>query len=400
MAQRFDVITVGGGLAGSALAISLARRGLRVLVVERETRFKDRVRGEQMHPWGVTEARTLGIYQRLADTCGLQTRWWTSYPKGSPARTRDLEQTPHRVGSFNFYHPEMQETLLGMAAEAGAEVRRGVTVGAVRAGSPASVTFAESGHVQEAESRLVVGTDGRASQVRRWAGFEVQRDPDFLTISGALVEGAHLPASDGVHIGGDADGRVLVAPQGNGRARAYYMRRAAPDQPPLSGTGSEQRFLDACRAAIAPAEWFDGATVVGPVASFNASDHWVEHPARNGVALVGDAAASSNPCFGTGLSMTLVGVRQLRDRLLETDDWDSAMDQYARDHDHAYGAVHRITRWLAELLYAGGPAADERRAKVLPRMAAEPARAPDVVGLGPASPSDEATRRFVLGEDD
>ncbi len=32
--------------------------------------------------------------------------------------------------------------------------------------------------------------------------------------------------------------------------------------------------------------------------------------------------------------------------------------------------------------------------------AAEPERAPDIVGLGPASPSDEAARRFVLGEDD
>jgi flavin-dependent dehydrogenase len=51
--MTFDVITVGGGLAGSALATALARTGHKVLVLERETRFKDRVRGENMVPWGV-----------------------------------------------------------------------------------------------------------------------------------------------------------------------------------------------------------------------------------------------------------------------------------------------------------------------------------------------------------
>src|SRR5438093_682427 len=41
--QSYDIITVGGGLAGSALAKAMAERGARVLVVERETHFKDRV---------------------------------------------------------------------------------------------------------------------------------------------------------------------------------------------------------------------------------------------------------------------------------------------------------------------------------------------------------------------
>jgi 2-polyprenyl-6-methoxyphenol hydroxylase-like FAD-dependent oxidoreductase len=49
----FDVIVVGGGIAGSALASVLARAGLGVLVVEREERFRDRIRGEGTWSWGV-----------------------------------------------------------------------------------------------------------------------------------------------------------------------------------------------------------------------------------------------------------------------------------------------------------------------------------------------------------
>src|SRR5439155_23113925 len=63
--MNFDAITVGGGLAGSTFAAELTRAGHQVLVLERETRFKDRVRGENMLPWGVAAARRLGLVNDL-----------------------------------------------------------------------------------------------------------------------------------------------------------------------------------------------------------------------------------------------------------------------------------------------------------------------------------------------
>src|SRR3954471_14555437 len=59
--MEHDLIIIGGGLAGAVLAKALAEAGADVLVLERETQFKDRVRGEAMLCWGVAEARTLGI---------------------------------------------------------------------------------------------------------------------------------------------------------------------------------------------------------------------------------------------------------------------------------------------------------------------------------------------------
>ena len=65
---EYDIITVGGGLGGSAFAKAMAEQGKRVLILERETEFKDRVRGEFMTPWGVAEAsgaRDLRTYSGL-----------------------------------------------------------------------------------------------------------------------------------------------------------------------------------------------------------------------------------------------------------------------------------------------------------------------------------------------
>ena len=73
--KTYDIITVGGGLGGATLAKVMAEHGTKVLVLEREQQFKDRVRGEVMPPWGVAEAQALGIYDLLRTTCGHEYAW-------------------------------------------------------------------------------------------------------------------------------------------------------------------------------------------------------------------------------------------------------------------------------------------------------------------------------------
>ena len=394
----YDVITVGGGLAGSALAKNLAEQGYRVLVLERETSFKDRVRGEQMHPWGVSAARALGIYDHLAETCGNQTRWWTTWIGGNPVFNRDLEATtPHRTGSFNFYHPAMQEALLQLAEKAGAEVRRGVTVDAVVPGDPPTVQVQEQGRTISLEARIVVGADGRNSRVRSWGGFRVNRDPDRLVIAGLLLEGMPAP-EDATHLVVGPTGATLIAPLGGSRARTYFLYRKDDGVRQLSGEGRVNEFLGCCRSTGVPTEWLDEVRSAGPLAEFNGADHWVSEPVREGVVLIGDAAAAPDPDWGTGLSLTLLDVLHLRDCLCSVSDWRAATVQYAQEHDKYYGVLHEVTQCWAELLWTTGQAADERRNRVLPWLLTEPKGVPDVIGLGPDSPIDDRARRSFFGE--
>jgi len=394
----YDVIIAGGGLAGSTLAKNLAEHGCKVLVLERETRFKDRVRGEQMHPWGVSAARQLGIYDDLLASGGNQTRWWTTWIGGQPVFNRDVQETtPHGAGSFNVYHPDMQEILIRLAEKAGAEVWRGASVEAVVPGTPAQVRSREGGQSKTLQARIVVGADGRNSQVRSWSSFPINRDPDRLMIAGLCCEGVPAP-EDATHHGVGNQGATLVVPLGQKRARMYFSYPKNGRARELTGERRVRDFLSLCGGAGIPAGWCEEAQAAGPLAEFNGADHWVDHPAHDGVVLVGDAAAATDPDWGTGLSFTLRDVLTLRDCLLSNSDWSVAIHQYAEQHDRDHRALHAVTQCFTELLWSAGVDADQRRQRVLPRLLTDPRGLPDVIGLGPESPMDEASRRAFFGE--
>jgi len=104
--RSFEIVTVGGGLGASAFAGAMAKKGVRVLILEKEAQFKDRVRGEYIVTWGVAEARELGIEAALLNSCG------TAIPfveMGFGPRNL-IETTALRLAGVSFFHPEMQET--------------------------------------------------------------------------------------------------------------------------------------------------------------------------------------------------------------------------------------------------------------------------------------------------
>ena len=72
----YDVIIVGGGIAGSTWGKFLATENVKVMIIEKEQQFRDRVRGEGIWPWGVLEAQKLCIYELLRETCGHEVRWF------------------------------------------------------------------------------------------------------------------------------------------------------------------------------------------------------------------------------------------------------------------------------------------------------------------------------------
>jgi 2-polyprenyl-6-methoxyphenol hydroxylase-like FAD-dependent oxidoreductase len=399
---EYDLITVGGGLAGAALGRALAERGRRVLVVEREPRFRDRVRGEYLEAWGTAEARALGLVDTLARAGGREVPLVVTHVAGTPVMRTDVtERSPGGAPPLCLSHPAMQEALLESARAAGAEVRRPAQVVRVRPGAPPAVEVKSDGGSSETlHARLVAGADGRDSAVRRWAGFAVERDPERLALAGLLLDGCRGPEEESsVFLDFVAREMALFFPQGTGRVRAYLAYDGRLGCGRLSGRRRVGAFLAECVSAGVPAAWLGAARAAGPLAAFQGADLRVDRPYCDGVVLVGDAAACSDPAWGCGLSLTLRDVRVLRDALLGSADWDSAARAYAAEHDRYYARLHTLEDWLTQAFFEAGPEADERRARMFARAATEPDRIPNLVAHGPDAPCDEAARRRCFAED-
>lgn len=399
-ANTYDIITVGGGLGGSALGIAMARKGYTVLIVESETKFRDRVRGEQLATWGVAEAKELGILDLLLSTCAHEEPWWNIYFGGVQIQQRNLvETTPQQLPNLTFFHPEMQEVLMRTAGTAGAEVRRGGHVRGVEPGERPAVLVDHDGKQERIECRLVVGADGRSSMVRKRGGFEVRRDPDQLQIGGILME--DCPLGDGtahLFMNPPAGIASLIFPQGGKLARLYLVTRVEHGSG-HSGKKDLPAFLEGCAQAGVDASLLKSARYSGPLATFKGAAAWVDHAYRDGVALIGDAAGHTDPAWGQGLSLTLCDVRVLRDRLLETDDWDAAGNAYARNQHEYFMMTHTVEDWFTQFFYEVGPKAEERRARAMPLIAQDPMRLPDNLQVGPEVVAlDEAARKQFFAE--
>ncbi|PQO39143.1 FAD-dependent monooxygenase [Blastopirellula marina] len=400
IADRYDIVTIGGGMGGATLAKTMAQHGARVLVLEKDRTFKDRVRGDAMAPWGSPEAKTLGIFQLLLDTCAQEVPWVDGYLGKMKLEHRHLPTTTRCQSSeLAFHHPQMQEVLIQAASDAGATVLRGAVARDVQTGPQPAVTYMLDGVAHTVQARIVIGADGRTSACRRIGDFEVLNDPPERILSGVLMDGMNIPQDTSVSIFDTRQSQlVALFPQGGQRVRVYfsYLNTARPR---LQGPKDVNEVVEQCIISGAEPQWFEGSEAVAPLASFPSDDIWIPHPYKNGIALIGDAAANNDPMFGQGMAVTLRDVRELTDRLKATDDWDAAGHGYAETHDHYFNIIHTYSHWFERLFYSSGKEGDALRFRVLPLLAKDHSRMPDYLLSGPDGPVTEEIRQRMFGED-
>ena len=394
ISQSYDIVIVGGGIAGASLAKAMAEKGANVLVIEREERFKDRVRGEFVAPWGVAEARELGVLDLLRGSCAREVSLLEMGSGQRDLKTTTLQQLP----ALTFAHQEMQESVLAAAEEVGAKVRRGVTVESIEPGARPAVIVSGPNR-ERIEARMVVAADGRDSACRKWAGFTVREQANDYYMAGVLLNGVHSSPVVAYYIFNPVLGTVIgLLNIGGDRFRAYFMYPKSANYR-LQGAQALNLFSgESAKVFPQMSEIYEGAKCIGPLASFDVSDTWVEHPYMHGVALVGDAAATTDPTFGQGLSLALHDARVLRDELSCTCDWESAGNDYAEKHRKYFGVAHTIEGWFRTLFQDPSPQAALLRAEAMPRIAEDPSRVPDHLFSGPDLPLNIDVRARFFGE--
>lgn len=393
-----DVAIVGGGVVGASIAVALATAGLGVAVVEREPRFRDRVRGEGIHPWGAREADRLGLLPVLRAAGANELPLWQTYADRTPQEPSCWrDDTPDGHVEVGIFHPVMQQALLDRARDVGAVVLRPARVTRFRGGARPELEVATEGRPVTLRARLVVGADGRTSGARRWIDATTLADPEHHRIGGCLLTSVDLDPRR-THVAGHHGRMALVFPQGGGRARAYLI---CPD---AHATALRPGGADGFMAELAtffPDGAFVRAQANGPAAFFSNANTWADRLTGDGVVLVGDAAGATDPSVGHGLSLCFRDARELRDLLLDDRDWRRAIRGFAERRTTYYTVLSEVTRWHAALYLEEGSEAEARRERVARARATDPwaGRVPNLVARGPDGViADEAARRRFFAE--
>ncbi|MEH3036233.1 MAG: NAD(P)/FAD-dependent oxidoreductase [Sphingomonas adhaesiva] len=376
--MTYDLIVVGGGIGGSALAAVMARTGKSVLLLEKSTVYEDRVRGEWIAPWGVAEAKRLGLYDRLLAAGGHHLTSHVTYdetrdPAAAEAGALPLGMFAEGVaGPLCIRHPVHCQTLFDAAVAMGATALRDVTVGEIVLGDAPSVTYVHDGAEQIARAPLIVGAEGRQSLVRRAAGLTLHQDRPHHWFAGLLVDDVAEIDPLRQTIGTEGDFAFLTFPQGNGRVRVYGGWSLS-DKARFAGTEGPRRFLDAFRLPSAPQnEAIANGSPAGPLFAYYNNCSVAERPHAPGAVLIGDAAGWNDPILGLGLSITYRDVR-IVSGILKTEGGRPDFRPYAVERAERMRRLRAAAELQAGLDMEFGEPARERRRRYHEECAEDPA---------------------------
>jgi flavin-dependent dehydrogenase len=347
----YDVAVIGGGPAGSATALELARRGRDVVLLER-TRFDGPRFGETLPPEINPLLRRLGAWEAFLATGPLESPGTISaWGSPSPSET-DFIGNRHGSG-WHVDRNAFDGMLFELAAHAGARALVATPVSSCNRDADGTwnvhTTNAEASSVR---ARLVIDASGRN-------GFRLDEDDGRVVDDTLLAVFLQFAHDDGP----PADLRTLVeaAPDGwwycaalpEGRTVAAFF--VEPDFYVDRGVGLgeqlQQAPLTCARVGHAQLLRSDIVHVSSSIRKRVTGDGW---------AAAGDAAASYDPLSGYGITKALENANALAEAVARDD-----VATYASDVRRAYDAyvVQKRAYYAMERRWADAPFWRGRQAK-------------------------------------
>ncbi len=348
----YDAIIVGARCAGSSTAILLARRGFKVLLVDRTTFPSDTISTHIVWPHGAEILGRWGLLTKLAATGVPPICRRMTFDVGPFALRGTIPDANDGQGGFCPRRTVLDSLLVNAAAESGAEVREGFVVEKLLV-SDDTVTgvrgHAPGGNGVEERGRLVIGADGVNSfvaQAVRAPAYNVrpvaacayysyfsdvpQDDVELYMRERNAFGGA--PTNDGLHL-------VMV----NWPASDFPAVRADVEAHVWRALEAAPSFLARVREGRRAEKWYGTAGVPG----------YFRKPYGKGWALVGDASYNRDPITAQGISDAFIDASALADAvsawLSGHDTFDALLAAYEAARNERVRPMYEFTTALAAL---------------------------------------------------
>lgn len=346
MTENYDAIVIGARCAGSPTAMLLARKGYRVLLVDKATFPSDTLSTHFIHAPGMAALSRWGLAASIAALdCPPVTRYrfdfgpFTIAGTPRPADGVEVAYAPRR---------QLLDTMLvDAAASAGVEVRAGCPVDEIVIEDGTVVGIRARGTVERA--RVVVGADGRRSAVAKVANPEqYNRKPNLCAVYYAYWSG--VPSTEFEVYVRDRRGWALF-PTNEGLTLIvagwpedeFKANRNDVEGNYLKSFEQAPEFAERVHAGKRETRFYGTGDLAG----------FFRTPFGPGWALVGDAGYHKHPITAMGITDAFADAERLADALDATlsgrEPYDEAMARYQTERDEHALPMYEMTSEFASL---------------------------------------------------
>jgi flavin-dependent dehydrogenase len=351
--RSYDAIIVGARCAGSPTAMLLARKGYRVLLLDRSTFPSDTMSTHMVHPPGIASLEGWGLLELLEATgC-------------PPVETYSFDFGPLTIsgsplpidGIARGYCPRrtvLDQLLVEAAVDAGAELREGFTVEEILSddGRVTGIRGHEKrGTAVTERARVVIGADGRHSMVAKAVRPEQYEErPSHLAMYYAYWSGLPVEGFDTTIRAENRRGWAAVATHDDLTVLPFGwpVEEFRSNRKDIEGNffatlELAPEFAERVRAAKRESKFIGSADLPG----------YVRKPYGPGWALVGDAGYHKNPITAMGINDAFrdaeLVAAALDDAFSGRRSYDEGMSDYQQTRDHEALPVYEFTDEFAQL---------------------------------------------------
>ena len=354
-------LIVGGGIAGLAAGLGLARIGKSSHVLEKAPHFEEVGAGLQLGPNAVRALQWLGAWDAVAPHCvspaeiqvrdGLSGNTLQRIPLGANFEKQfgAAYRVAHRADLLN-------GLLESVRSKPGIDLRNNAEVTNV---SIAETTLSMKSGISF-KGEAIIAADGVHSVIRNLIAGQPGRNPIGHMLHRGLIPIASVPASvniDAVTLWLFPGGHVVHYAVSNWR---HFNIVAAVEDPEISlwraFQGACQPLADILDQKIQWTKW--PALDLAPAPTWN----------KNRAVLVGDAAHATLPYLAQGAAMALEDACVLSNAMQNASELESAFRDFAASRFKRTSAIQKKSRQLGRIYHARGALRQGRNAvlKVTP----------------------------------